>query len=219
MSKTTLQALMLAVVSAAAVAGGIMLWNMGDQQAAGQKAGDGQSSVVVSKKGKKTGQALIGGPFTLTDQTGATRTEKDLLGSYTVISFGFTNCPDVCPTTLQTISEALEAIGPAAAKIQPVFVTVDPERDDVKRLKTYHDAFDKRFMMLTGSAAAIAKIAKAYRVGYKKMKPAKDGSYQVNHTALIYLMGPKGEFVTYYPYNVTPKKLAEGLRKWVKQGS
>jgi len=206
MTRTTIQALVLAVITAAAAAGGLYIW----------RAGDAARDVSQSRT---TGRALIGGPFALTDHTGKPRTNKDLLGKYAIISFGFTHCPDVCPTTVQTISEALEALGPAADKVQPVFITVDPERDTVKRMKNYHDGFDKRFWMLTGSVTAIAKTAKAYKVGYRKMKPAADGSYQVNHTALIYLMGPKGEYLTHYPYSITPKKLAESLRKWVNRGS
>lgn len=206
MPKTTVQALFLAVVCMAAVAGGVYLWNAGTDAQRGAET-------------RKTGKALIGGPFRLTDQTGTVRTEKDLLGRYTLISFGFTHCPDVCPTTLQTMSDAMEAMGAAAAKVQPVFVSVDPDRDTVARLKVYHGSFDKRVMMLTGDTVSIARIAKAYKVGYKKMKPAADGSYQVNHSALIYLMGPKGEYITHYPYTITPAKLAEGLKKWVGSGS
>ena len=206
MTKTTVQALALAVVFMAAVAGGVYLWNAGS---------DAQRTTET----RKTGKALIGGPFKLTDHTGTVRTEKDLLGRYTLMSFGFTHCPDVCPTTLQTMSEAMEALGPAADKVQPVFVSVDPDRDTVARLKVYHGSFDKRVMMLTGDTVSIARIAKAYKVGYKKMKPAADGSYQVNHSALIYLMGPNGEYITHYPYTITPAKLAEGLKKWVSSGS
>jgi len=206
MNRTTVQAVGLAVVCMVAVAGGVYIWNAGS---------DAQQTAET----RKTGKALIGGPFKLTDHTGNIRTEKDLLGRYTLMSFGFTQCPDVCPTTLQTMSEAMEALGPVAARIQPVFVSVDPDRDTVARLKVYHGSFDKRIMMLTGDTVSIARIAKAYKVGYKKMKPAADGSYQVNHSALIYLMGPKGEYITHYPYTITPAKLAEGLKKWAGRGS
>jgi len=206
MNRTTVQAVGLAVVCMAAAAGGVYLW----------RAGTDARQVSESRK---TGKALIGGPFRLTDHTGKARTEKDLLGRYALISFGFTHCPDVCPTTLQTMTEAMEALGPVAARVQPVFISVDPERDTVARLKVYHEGFDKRIMMLTGDVRSIAIAAKAYKVGYRKMKPAADGSYQVNHSALIYLMGPKGEYITHYPYKITPAKLAEGLKKWVGNGS
>ena len=204
MSRTTTLALAVFLAALIGVAVSVFLVRGGDQT--------GQPGTV-----RTTGRALIGGPFALTDHTGQPRTEKDLLGKYALISFGYSHCPDVCPTTLQTMSEALEALGPLAERIRPVFVTVDPERDTVARLKTYHDAFDKRFMMLTGSVTAIAKAAKAYKVGYNKMKPNADGSYLVNHSALIYLMGPKGDYITHYPYKIDPKKLAEALRKRLAQ--
>lgn len=206
MNKTTFQALGLGILFMAAVAAGVYIWRAG-------------TDAKRMSETRTTGKALIGGQFTLIDHTGTKRTEQDLKGKYALISFGFTHCPDVCPTTLQTITEAMALIGPAAARLQPVFITVDPERDTVQRLKTYHDGFDKRIMMLTGDVSAIAQVAKAYRVGYKKMKPMADGGYMVNHSALIYLMGPKGEYITHYPYKVTPAKLAEGLKKWVGGGS
>jgi len=165
------------------------------------------------------GRALIGGPFTLVDHTGKTRTNKDLLGKFAIVSFGFTHCPDICPTTVQTISEALEALGLAAERIQPVFITIDPERDTVERMKEYHEGFDRRFWMLTGSVTAIAKTAKAYKVGYRKMKPTTEGTYQVNHTALIYPIGPEGQYMTHFPYSITPNKMAQVLRKWMGSGS
>ncbi|MCY4239310.1 MAG: SCO family protein [Rhodospirillaceae bacterium] len=206
MTRTTAQALVLAIVTAAATAGGVYLWRMGD-------AARGAS------ESRTTGRALVGGPFTLVDHTGTTRTNKDLLGKFAIVSFGFTHCPDICPTTVQTVSEALEALGPAAGRIQPVFITIDPERDTVERMKEYHEGFDRRFWMLTGSVAAIAKTAKAYKVGYRKMKATADGSYQVNHTALIYLMGPEGQYMTHFPYSITPNKMAQQLRKWMGGGS
>ncbi len=206
MTRTTLQALVLAIMTAAAAAGGVYLWRIGD-------AARDASEIRI------TGRALVGGPFKLVDHTGKTRTDKDLLGKFAIVSFGFTHCPDICPTTVQTISEVLEALGSAAERIQPVFITIDPERDTVERMKDYHEGFDKRFWMLTGSVTAIAKTAKAYKVGYRKMKPATDGSYQVNHTALIYLMGPKGQYMTHFPYSITPNKMVQALKNWMSGGS
>ena len=206
MSKTALQALLIAVVAAVAVAATVYVWRAGD-------AAKGAAET------RTAGRALIGGPFALVDHTGRTRTEKDLLGKFAVVNFGFSNCPDVCPTTLQTISDALETMGPAAWRIRPVFITVDPERDTVERLKIYREAFDDRFLMLTGSVAAVARAAKAYKVGYSKMKPAADGSYMVNHTALIYLMSPDGGYLTHFPFRISPDKLAAALKKWVERSS
>ena len=206
MSKTALPALLVAAVAAVAVAAAVYLWRAGD---------DARQTTET----QTAGTALIGGPFALVDHTGKARTEKDLLGKFAVVNFGFTNCPDVCPTTLQTISDALEMLGPAAQRIRPVFVSVDPDRDSVARLKTYRKAFDDRFLMLTGSESAVARAAKAYKVGYSRMKPADDGSYMVNHTALIYLMGPDGAYLTHFPFRITPDKLAESLKKWVGRSS
>ena len=202
MSKTALQALVVALVAAVAVGAGVYLW----------RAGDGAKQAAEASA---TGRALIGGPFALVDHTGTARTEKDLLGKFAVVNFGFTNCPDVCPTTLQTMTDALEMLGPAAQRIRPVFVSVDPDRDTPERLKTYREAFDGRILMLTGSEAAVARAAKAYKVGYSRMKPAADGSYMVNHTALIYLMGPDGAYITHFPFRIAPEKLAASLKKWV----
>ncbi len=202
MSKTALQALSIALIAAVAAAAGVYLWRAGD---------DAQQAAET----RSTGKALIGGPFALVDHSGAARTEKDLLGRFAVVNFGFANCPDVCPTTLQTISDALELMEPAAQRIRPVFVSVDPDRDTPDRLKTYREAFDERILMLTGSEAAVARAAKAYKVGYSRMKPAADGSYMVNHTALIYLMGPDGAYITHFPFRIAPDKLAASLKKWV----
>ena len=202
MSKTALQALVVALVAAVAVGAGVYLW----------RAGDGAKQAAEAPA---TGRALIGGPFALVDHTGTARTEKDLLGKFAVVNFGFTNCPDVCPTTLQTMTDALEMLGPAAQRIRPVFVSVDPDRDTPERLKTYREAFDGRILMLTGSEAAVARAAKAYKVGYSRMKPAADGSYMVNHTALIYLMGPDGAYITHFPFRIAPENLAASLKKWV----
>ena len=200
MSKTAMLALLVAAV--VAVGGGVYLWRAGD---------DARHDAET----RTTGKALIGGPFTLIDHSGRTRTEMDLLGKFAVVNFGFSNCPDVCPTTLQTITDALEMLGPAAQRIRPVFVSVDPDRDTVARLKTYREAFDPRFLMLTGSEAAVARAAKAYKVGYNRMKPAADGSYMVNHTALIYLMGPDGAYIAHFPFRIAPEKLAAALKERV----
>ena len=206
MPRSAVQALLIAAIAAVAVAGAVYLWRAGD-------------AAQVATGGRTAGKALIGGPFALVDHTGAARTEKDLLGKFSVIGFGFTHCPDVCPTTLQTMAEALDALGPAAGRVRPVFITVDPARDTPARLKAWRAAFDKRFLMLTGSEAAIARAAKAYKVGYSRMKPAADGSYMVNHTALIYLMAPDGRYLTHFPYRIAPAELAQALTEWVdKEG-
>jgi protein SCO1 len=141
----------------------------------------------------------IGGPFTLIDDTGAQVTGKTLAGKPYAMYFGYTFCPDVCPTTLLDLSRWIEKLGPDADRLNYVFVTVDPERDTVQSLHTYLSSFDKRIRGYTGTPAEIAQIAREYRVYYKKV-PTDDGGYTMDHSAVIYLMGPDGKFVTVIPY-------------------
>ena len=126
--------------------------------------------------------AAIGGPFSLTDQNGRTVTDRDLKGHPFLVFFGFTHCPDVCPTTLFEVSEILQALGPDADRVAALFITVDPERDTVSVLKDYLSSFDPHLSALTGDPAAIAAVAKAYRVYYKKV-PLAEGGYTMDHTA------------------------------------
>jgi protein SCO1/2 len=146
-----------------------------------------------------TATTRIGGPFTLVDDTGATVTEKTLAGKAYTMYFGYTFCPDVCPTTLLDLSRWINKLGPDADRLDYVFVTVDPERDTVQSLHTYLSSFDKRIRGYTGTPAEIAQIAREYRVYYKKV-PTDDGGYTMDHSAVIYLMGPDGKFVTVIPY-------------------
>jgi protein SCO1/2 len=158
---------------------------------------------------REMGAAAIGGPFQLTDQNGKPRSDADFRGRYTLVFFGYTNCPDVCPTTLQTLTDAMTDLGPKADKVTPVFITVDPERDTAKALKDYAANFTPRLVMLTGSPADIAAVAKEYRVYYAK---AGEGpNYAMDHTALIYLMGPDGTYVTHYAPQATADDIAKDL--------
>jgi protein SCO1/2 len=160
---------------------------------------------------REMGAASIGGPFKLTDQNGKLRSDADFRGEYTLVFFGYTNCPDVCPTTLQTLTDAMADLGPKAEKVTPVFITVDPERDTAKALKDYAANFTPRLVMLTGSPADIAAVAKEYRVYYAK---AGEGpNYAMDHTALIYLMGPDGTYVTHYAPQATADDIAKDLTK------
>ena len=145
------------------------------------------------------GVAAIGGPFTLVDDTGAPVTDKTLAGRPYVIYFGYTYCPDVCPTTLFDLSRWIKDLGPDANKLNYVFVTVDPERDTPKLMHTYLSSFDRHIRGFTGTPEQIAKIAKEYRIYYKKI-PTSDGSYVMDHSAMIYLMNADGKFDTVIPY-------------------
>ena len=154
----------------------------------------------------------IGGPFVLTDQYGRTRRDVDFRGRYMLVYFGYTNCPDICPTTLSVIADTLDKMEGAAQQVVPVFITVDPARDTPPVMQKYLSAFGPNFVGLTGSADAIAKVMKEYHV-YAKEEPEKDGTYAVNHANAIYLMGPDGKFVTSYTETVGPEKLADALMK------
>jgi protein SCO1/2 len=160
-----------------------------------------------------TQPAAIGGPFQLKDQTGQTVTEASLKGKPTLIFFGFTHCPDICPTSLFEMSELLKALGSDADKVNAVFVSVDPERDTPAVMKDYLGSFDPHLRGLTGDPDAVAKMISAYRV-YAKKVPLKDGDYTMDHTALIYLMDRNGRFVA--PFNIKrrPDESAADLKRY-----
>ncbi|WP_395661852.1 SCO family protein [Aestuariivirga sp.] len=161
-----------------------------------------------------SGVALVGGPFSLTDQDGRRVTEKDFLGRYMLVFFGFTYCPDICPTELQVMTAALDAMGPAAEKIQPVFVSVDPERDTPEVMKAYVANFGPRLIGLTGTPEEIAAMAKAYRVYYAKAANQNaPGDYLMDHSSIIYLMDEDGSFVKHFAYITDVEKLTSELKK------
>ena len=158
--------------------------------------------------------ATVGGPFSLTDQNGRTVTDRDLKGHPFLVFFGFTHCPDVCPTALFEVSEIMRALGSDADRVRALFVTVDPERDTTTTLKDYLSSFDPHLSALTGDPEAVAAMAKAYRVYYKKV-PLSEGGYTMDHTAIVYLMNKDGKFVS--PFNIKrpPEVAAADLRKYL----
>jgi len=161
-----------------------------------------------------TAPAAIGGPFQLTDQSGATVTEKNLQGKASIIFFGFTHCPDVCPTALFEMSEILRAMGKDADRVNAYFISVDPERDNQAAMKDYLSSFDPHLKGLTGDPEAIAKVLSAYRV-YARKVPLKDGDYTMDHTALTYLMDRDGRFVAPFNLNRKPEEAAADLKKYL----
>src|SRR4051812_35135660 len=161
-----------------------------------------------------TAPAAIGGPFQLTDQAGQTVTEKDLHGKPTLIFFGFTHCPDVCPTELFEISEILRAMGSDADRVNAYFISVDPERDTASTMKDYLSSFDPRLKGLTGDPDAVAKAVSGYRV-YARKVPLKDGDYTMDHTALVYLMDRDGKFVAPFNLKRTPEEAASDLKRYL----
>ena len=172
---------------------------------------DAQRTRVVT-----SGKALIGGPFELAGKDGKTVTDKDFRCRYMLVFFGFTHCPDICPAELQVMSAALEDLGADADKVVPIFITLDPERDTPEAVTAYVQNFGTNFVGLTGSPEAIEKAAKAYRVTYQKFQDESMGDdYSIDHSALVYLMGPDGAFVTHIPYGMPPNKMAEKLRRYL----
>lgn len=158
--------------------------------------------------------AAIGGPFQLTDQNGKTVTEQSLNGKPTLIFFGYTHCPDVCPTSLFELSEVLRALGGDADKINAYFISVDPERDTPAVMKDYLSSFDPHLEGLSGNPAETAKVLTAYRV-YAKKVPTKDGDYTMDHTALIYLMDRDGRFVSPFNLKRSPQEAAADLKRYL----
>jgi protein SCO1/2 len=157
--------------------------------------------------------SAIGGPFQLTDQNGRTVTHEDFKGHPTLVFFGFTHCPDVCPTTLFEVSEVFRQLGSDAAGARGLFVTVDPERDTPAILKDYLASFDPRLAGLTGSREAIDRMLKTYRV-YAKKVPT-EGGYTMDHTALVYLMDKQGRFVAPFNLKRRPEEAAADLRRYL----
>ncbi len=170
---------------------------------------------IVTFGGPRTsGKALIGGPFSLVDQNGKRVTEKDFRDRYMLVFFGFTSCPDICPAGLQLVAAALDKLGEKADRVVPVFISVDPERDTPEKLNEYVQNFDARFVGLTGTPDEIAKAAKAYRVYYKKVPNADlPDDYTIDHTAIFYLMDPKGEFVTHFAPTTPVEEMAAKIAK------
>jgi protein SCO1/2 len=158
--------------------------------------------------------SAVGGPFRLTDHNSRPITDQDLKGRPFLVFFGFTHCPDVCPTTLFEVSEVLRALGPEGKDVRALFVTVDPERDTPEKLKDYLSSFDPRVVGVTGDAAAITAVEKAYRVYAKKVQ-LDGGGYTMDHTAIVYLMDKEGRFVAPFNMKRRPQEAAADLRRYL----
>jgi protein SCO1/2 len=156
--------------------------------------------------------SAIGGVFELLDQNGKTVTDADLKGKWSLIYFGYTHCPDACPTALNDISIALSELGPKRDAVRPVFITVDPERDTPEALKAYVTSFDAPILALTGTPDQVAKAAKAYRVYYAK-HPEAGGNYSMDHSSVIYVMDPDGRFTASFTHESAPEQISERLKK------
>jgi cytochrome oxidase Cu insertion factor (SCO1/SenC/PrrC family) len=167
----------------------------------------------VSRLDDGKGTALVGGPFTMVNHKGVTVTDKDFRGRPMLLFFGFTFCPDICPTELQVMAAARDQLGETGKTIQPIFVTIDPARDTVPVMSAYVSNFGADFVGLTGSAEQVDSMARIYRVFYQKQDNKADPSaYQMDHTSIIYLMGADGKFLKHFSYTTDAKALADGLR-------
>jgi protein SCO1 len=163
---------------------------------------------------RATVPSAIGGPFRLVDQEGRAVSDQDMKGKPFLVFFGFTHCPDVCPTTLFEVSEVLAKLGPDGDRVGALFVTVDPERDTPAKMKDYLASFDPHLRGLSGDAEAIAAMQKGYRVYSKKVALA-DGGYTMDHSALVYLMDKEGRFVAPFNLKRRPEDSASDLRRYL----
>jgi protein SCO1/2 len=160
------------------------------------------------------GGVSIGGPFALSDQDGKLRHDTDFRGKLMLVYFGYTYCPDACPTTLLAVSQALDELGPSAQQVDPIFITVDPARDTVAQMKLYAANFSPRLIALTGSPDATAAAAKAYRVYYQKV-PQDGGNYLMDHTSFLYLMGRDGRYLTHLSPGLKPSEIAAAIKRFL----
>ena len=196
----------VACLALAAVIGGAVVLNL-------------NAARTVQSQALSSGKALIGGPFQLVDQDGRAVDQRLLRGKWSAVFFGYTFCPDVCPTNLQTMAAAQDKLGAKAKDMQVVFVSIDPGRDTPQQLKAYlsSKAFPVGTIGLTGTPAQVDQAAKAYRVYYAKVGSGSD--YTMDHSSVTYLMDPKGDFVSVIPYGMTPAQVADQVRSAMAKGA
>ena len=156
----------------------------------------------------------VGGPFALVDHTGAPRTDADFQSKLMLVYFGFTYCPDVCPTDLQAMALAVEGLGPTGEAVQPIFVTLDPERDTPEHLAAYVPLFHPRLVGLTGTPEAIRRAAAAYKVFYDRVQTTK-GEYTIDHSGFVYLVGPGGSYLGFFPPGTPSDRMIEVIRTYL----
>jgi protein SCO1/2 len=189
-----------------------MLWLAAGGVALGLLAIAATSYVMRLDQDAEVGRVPIGGPFELVDQDGRAVTEQDFAGRLMLVYFGYTFCPDVCPTSLQTMSVALEQLGEDAEDVAFVFVTLDPKRDTVAQMKAYVDLFEPGPVGLTGTAEQIAAVAKTWRV-YYRVPDDGDEDYLVDHSSFVYLMDRDGRYLTHFGHAATPEQMVEEIRQ------
>lgn len=172
---------------------------------------------ALSKYDQQAGQAQVGGPFSLKDPSGRIFTDKDLHGEFSILYFGFTHCPDICPDELEKMAEALDIVEKTCgSKVQPVFITIDPDRDSPSLLNKYCREFHPRLLGLWGPMEDIRKVAKQYRVYFMKTNDSKD-DYLVDHSIIMYFLDPDGKFVTFFGKSFTASQIAASICDHVKK--
>lgn len=173
--------------------------------------------VVPNQGPVGTGEVAIGGNFTLVDGDGKTYQARDFRGKYMLVYFGFTHCPDICPTTLLMMSNALEQLGDEARDVVPIFITLDPERDTPKTVKTYARNFSETMLGLTGTLEQVKQAAHAYKVFFTKVRTEDSAAgYMIDHSGFIYLMGKDGKYLTHFSHNMPMQALVSAIRKHVR---
>jgi cytochrome oxidase Cu insertion factor (SCO1/SenC/PrrC family) len=179
-------------------------------------------ALLIALAPPSTGAVSIGGPFELVDQHGATRTDEDFRGSYVLMYFGFTHCPDTCPTALLKITNALEELAELdaakAKRVVPVFVSVDPERDTPEALRGYAEHFHPRLVALTGAPGELEELGRAYGVFFAKVPTGAPGEYLMDHTGFVYLIGPDGKYLEHFESDASVDDLVAVLRRDVVAG-
>jgi len=158
------------------------------------------------------GKEPVGGPFALTDQNGRLRTDTEFRGKFILLYFGYTHCPDICPADVLSITLAMQGLGERADKLQPIFVTLDPERDTQAHLGDYLGSFDPRWIGLTGDPATIRKIALAYKIWFAKSADAQGADYSIDHTTAIFLINREGNYIGFLPPGTEPERIVQALR-------
>ncbi len=174
-------------------------------------------TVKISPRFSKSGPARVGGSFTLTSHLGNRTSTDSFRGKYMLVYFGYTYCPDICPSELQKISSALDQLGDKSARIQPLFITVDPRRDTAEVLADYVSHFHSSLIGLTGSPDEIETATKAYRVLYRTAGDVTGSDYLIGHSSNIFLMDEKGEYATHFPYGSTVEEIVTGLTRQLDQ--
>lgn len=160
--------------------------------------------------------APVGGPFELVDHEGRAVTDEAFRGRLMLVFFGFTFCPDVCPTELATIGRTMDALGEDAAAVTPVFITIDPERDNVEAMAGFVGLFHPSLVGLTGTPEQVAEAARAYRVYYARVQDPDASYYLMDHSAFVYLMGPDGENVAVFPPGTPSERMVAEIRRWAE---